>query len=189
MDNEIERMQEKLEAPWRVAELDPAGTLEKIGFQPTDVLCDIGAGTGIFENAAAACGAAKIIAVDISAAMRQFLAARFAERIGRGEIEIRSSVGEVEDGAADIILICTVLHEVGDQAGMIREMNRILRSGGRAAVIEFRPEAEKGAPIEERIPLQHLELMMQAGGFVKSAEFLLGENLYAGIFSKDLSSQ
>mgnify|MGYP000721131418 CR=1 FL=1 len=42
---------EKLEDPVRVSELDPAGTLERIGFRAGQTLCDIGAGSGLFSLA------------------------------------------------------------------------------------------------------------------------------------------
>jgi hypothetical protein len=37
---------DKLENPYRVKELNPTGTLKKIGLGPNDCLCDIGAGAG-----------------------------------------------------------------------------------------------------------------------------------------------
>ncbi|MCI1721862.1 MAG: class I SAM-dependent methyltransferase [Lachnospiraceae bacterium] len=186
----VARMKEKLESPWRVAELNPKDTLMRIGLMPSKTFCDIGAGTGLFVKAARELEAGGIFAVDTSEPMQEYLRASFRNTDG-GEnaegcrfISVCGSIEEVPDSAADIALLCTVLHEVEDQEEMIRQMFRILRKEGTAAVIEFRPEAKKGAPPEVRISPDALKKMMAAGGFACADDFLLGENLYACTFSK-----
>ncbi|MGL5174314.1 MAG: class I SAM-dependent methyltransferase, partial [Olsenella sp.] len=67
---------EKLEDPARVAELDPAGTLERIGFRAGQTLCDIGAGSGLFSLAAAGMGAKTVWATDTDADILADLKAR-----------------------------------------------------------------------------------------------------------------
>lgn len=56
----------KLENPVRLAELDPAATLIRAGFRENMVLCDIGAGTGIFTFPATQISSEKIYTLEIS---------------------------------------------------------------------------------------------------------------------------
>jgi demethylmenaquinone methyltransferase/2-methoxy-6-polyprenyl-1,4-benzoquinol methylase len=43
----------------------------------------------------------------------------------------------VKDGAFDAVMVAFGIRNVGDPAAALREMRRVLRPGGRAAVLEF----------------------------------------------------
>lgn len=59
----------KLENPARLAELNPKATLKRIGLRVGDVLCDIGAGSGIFAIPAAQITCGLVYAVELRADM------------------------------------------------------------------------------------------------------------------------
>jgi 2-polyprenyl-3-methyl-5-hydroxy-6-metoxy-1,4-benzoquinol methylase len=59
----------RLDNPVRLAELNPEATLKRFGFQGGQVLCDIGAGSGIFTIPAARMTTQKVLALDINPEM------------------------------------------------------------------------------------------------------------------------
>jgi len=79
---------EKLERPERVRELNPSGTLERLNFGSADVLCDIGAGSGLFTLAAAQMSSQTVYALDINPRMLETIEAK-AVAAGLGNIELR----------------------------------------------------------------------------------------------------
>jgi len=177
-------MKEKLEAPWRMAELSPAETLRKLGLGAGSCFCDVGAGTGIFTGAAVSNGCGRIYAVDTAENMREYLAGRYEEPLKKKELIITGSLEDVPDSAVDLALLCTVLHEAENQESLIRDLHRVLVPGGRAAVIEFRPEAVKGPPAGIRISESRLDEIMDSGGYVKEENFLSGTNFYGCAYRK-----
>lgn len=172
----------KLENPRRLNELDPDGTLKKIGLKAGDVFCDIGAGTGIFAFAAQNLTKAPVYAVEISEQMRGIL----KEKAAASDVRIHASVSDVPDGSCDIALLCTVLHELPDIPDMSREISRLLRPSGKLAVIEFHQrETPLGPPIHRRISEQDTALALERGEFIKTNAFHLGENFYCLVFEKN----
>lgn len=105
--------------------------------QGMDVL-DVGCGTGI-QLAAYQRAGCRVCGLDASPAM--LAAAR--RRLGE---EARLHLGDAArmpypDGAFDLILATTVLHEMPPQvrAAVLGEMKRVLRAGGRILLTDFEP--------------------------------------------------
>lgn len=99
-----------------------------------DVL-DLGGGTGI--NAAALAGAgARVTLVDSSRGMLKRAAAkRLAVRLVLAD----AASLPLHDGTFDIVLVSDAWHHFRDQAGVVREVARVLRPGGRLCIIDFDP--------------------------------------------------
>ena len=179
---------EKLENPVRLAELDPAGTLTRIGIGLHDVFCDIGAGSGIFTIPAAKMTDGTVHALEIDDEMLDVIREK-AEAEGLGNIETR----KVEDGKfpvgngeADVALLVTVLHEIGDKPAFLAEAARILKNGARIAVIEFfGAETPMGPPLAHRISREDAVNAMECAGFEFLDSFDLDENLYYMVFRID----
>jgi ubiquinone/menaquinone biosynthesis C-methylase UbiE len=91
-------------------------------------VADVGIGTGFLAEAALDAGA-RVIGVDISEAMLDEAARKFAGR----PFEPRSGGVDalpLADGEVDVVLANMVLHHAPDPARAIREMARALRPGG-----------------------------------------------------------
>ncbi len=104
--------------------------------RPGERAADIGAGTGFLTEALLARGL-EVHAVDRSHAMLAELRRKFGERPG-----LRASAGESEalpiaDSSIDCCFANMVLHHVESPEGMVREIVRILKPGGRAVVTDF----------------------------------------------------
>jgi ubiquinone/menaquinone biosynthesis C-methylase UbiE len=87
---ELDKNHMRFENPARLAELKPSETLLKIGLDGSGVVCDIGAGSGIFSLAAAAITEGMVYAVEISEEMLQVLRDKIAESGVRNIRLIRS---------------------------------------------------------------------------------------------------
>lgn len=180
--------QAKLENPVRLAELNPPGTLARIGIGSTDVICDIGAGSGIFTIPAAGMTENKIYALEADEEMLKIIR-RKAELEKLSNIEPILVEGDrirIMDETADLVLMATVLHEIENKKDFLKEVNRILKSDGRIAIIEFfKHETPFGPPVPHRIAREDVDLMMESSGFSASDEFELGDNFYCLVLRKN----
>jgi len=117
--------------------LSPPGRLvSKLKVGPKDVVLDFGCGPGFFTIALAKISA-KTIGVDISPRMLE-RAAGYARKNGVA-VELMQSDGrkiELNDESVDLVLAVHVLHEVEDRPKVLGEFFRILRLGGRLAIVE-----------------------------------------------------
>lgn len=171
----------KLDNPQRIEELNPPMTLARIGLKSTDTICDIGAGTGIFTFAAAEMTEGKVYAVDISSDMREIL----KERNQFEQVKILYEITKVPDHSCQIVLLCTVLHELKEVSQMASEINRILTEDGRLAIIEFiKAKTPMGPPPERRLSEADVSEMLSCEGFSSFEHYDLGENLYCTLFKK-----
>lgn len=177
---------EKLERPERVRELNPSGTLERLNFGSADVLCDIGAGSGLFTLAAAQMSSQTVYALDINPRMLETIEAK-AVAAGLGNIELRLVVDELlpaPDHAVDLALVATVLHEIPDKESFITEIRRLLKPAGRLAVIEFHRSATPfGPPINSRLGVDEVTTLLAAHHFTLIEQFDLGPNFYCVVLA------
>jgi ubiquinone/menaquinone biosynthesis C-methylase UbiE len=181
----MQNMQSKLENPIRLAELKPEDTLRKIGLQDNQIVCDIGAGSGIFTIPAAQITRKKVYAVDINDEMLSIISGKAtAEGITNIElIKVKDDHYQIMDHSVDIALMVTVLHEINNPSEVIAEIKRILKNNGKIAVIEFhKRETKMGPPIEHRLGKDEVQEMLRAAGFIVQEEFDLGNNLYCMVF-------
>ncbi len=105
---------------------------------PTDVVIDLGCGTGQLSEVIAPF-VERVIAIDESAAMLR--AAR--ARLGRLEnVDLRSGSLEslpVEDASVDVAFLSLVLHYIAEPAAVLAGIRRALRKDGRLLVVDMTP--------------------------------------------------
>lgn len=107
------------------------------------VVADLGCGTGYIADALLG-QCSKLICVDRSEAMLEQASKRLT-RAGHTTLEMRR--GELDalplvDGEVDGVLCGMVLHHLANPDAAVREMHRILKPGGSAAVLELAPHKE-----------------------------------------------
>lgn len=102
------------------------------GLRKTDVVLDVGGGTGgVSAQIADAVRAVIVLEPSAGLAARgrdRFPGLRFARGDGR-RLPIR-------DGSVDVVLLVEVLHHVADADAILRESARVLRPGGRILIEE-----------------------------------------------------
>jgi ubiquinone/menaquinone biosynthesis C-methylase UbiE len=123
-----------LEDPSRDAWQKPHEVVMALGLKPTDVVADIGAGTGYFARRFAE-HAAKVYAVDIDKdllAIAQKDAPRNLTTVLAAPDDPR-----LPEHSVDLIFFCDVLHHIANRAAYYPKVAKVLKADGRLVVIDF----------------------------------------------------
>ena len=175
----------KFENPIRLEELKPEATLKRIGLQEDHVLCDIGAGSGIFTIPAARITKNKVYALEINEEMLSVIGEK-AKSEGITNIELIKVKGDhfdLIDHSIDVVLLVTILHEIQNTTVFLEKVKTILKDNGKIVVIEFhKRETPMGPPIGHRMGKDDMIDGFKKIDFIISEEFNLGENFYCSVF-------
>lgn len=160
---------EKLDHPKRRETLQTERIIELLAIGAEDVVADIGCGTGYFSLPMAKI-VKQVLAVDLSPEMLSELMTR-ADREGLSNIvPIQSSEADtgVEGEAADLVLLCTVAHELADPASFMKECRRILKPDGRIAIVDWTPfERDYGPPASHCLTSGYCKGLLEKTGFTE----------------------
>lgn len=177
----------KFENPLRIEELKPTETLKKIGLEENHVICDIGAGSGIFTIPASMITNNKVYALEINDEMLSVIGEK-AKSQGIKNIQlikVQDENFDMEDHSVDIVIMVTVLHEIENKFAFLGEVKRILSENGRIAVIEFHKwQTPMGPPTEHRMSKDEVIDHMKDIGYAVKEDIDLGENYYCLVFIK-----
>ena len=117
-------------------------TVELCHVKSTDTVIDVACGTGDLAMAFARRRPKRVIGLDFTHEMLQVAGHKNAEMAAVGPVPMGYADGDamrlpVRDEAADVVSIAFGIRNVADPAGAIGEFYRILRPGGRLAILEF----------------------------------------------------
>jgi ubiquinone/menaquinone biosynthesis C-methylase UbiE len=188
-DEGMNHKQNKLENPLRIEELNPKETLKRIGLQEKDVVCDIGAGSGIFTIPAAMMTGKTVYALEISAEMLSIIEDKMKqEALENIElVKVDNSHFDVEGHSIDLALMVTVLHEIEEKNVFLQEVKRLMKASGKIAVIEFhKRETPMGPPVSHRMGKEEVKETLHNIGFVVQNDLDLGDNYYCLVFGKKI---
>lgn len=163
LGREIAHVMGHLGADWlergeREAEERTDLLLSNLDLKPTDVVADVGAGTGYFTfRIAPRVPRGKVLAVDIQPEMIAFLNAGERER---KLTNVEPILGTVDDpklpaGAVNAVLLVDAYHEFDHPREMMTAIARSLAPGGRVMLVEYRGE-------DDAVPIKPLHKMTQA---------------------------
>ncbi|MEM6797596.1 MAG: class I SAM-dependent methyltransferase, partial [Acidobacteriota bacterium] len=169
--------------PWleredRVESERPDEVVKRLGLKPTDVVADIGAGSGYFSlRMARVVSEGRVLAVDIQPEMLEALDER-QKALGLSNIE--GVLGSVESpnlpaASVDLVLMVDAYHEFSHPIEMMRGIVESLKPGGRVVLIEYRGEDtfSRVHPLHKMTELQVRREMKAAGlRWLKTLDFL-----------------
>ena len=134
---------EWLERPERSEEEQPDRVVAEMKLKPTDVVADVGAGTGYFAfRLARVVPQGKVYAVDLQAEMINLLTTRQRELKAANVVAVQSTEQDAKlpANSIDVVLMVDVYHEFAFPYEMMQSIFKALKPGGRVIEIEYRGE-------------------------------------------------
>ncbi|MEI8199836.1 MAG: methyltransferase domain-containing protein [Eubacteriales bacterium] len=177
----MDHKQNKLENPERLAELSPKETLMRIGLGEQDIICDIGAGSGIFTVPAARITKNTVFALETNDEFLEIIKEKavIEDLPNIITMKVTGDHYDIQPETVDVVILVTVLHEIEDKNALLTEFKRIMKNNAKLAVIEFhKRQTPMGPPVAHRLSKEEVAEMCGQFGFVKTGDFDLGENLY-----------
>lgn len=172
--------------------LDAETILPALGLASGMAFLDAGSGTGHFSLAAAQLVGRSgcVFAIDVHCAS----IAEVRSRAAQANVDVvlpiclDLTVGlPLTQGSVDFVLMSNVLHGLihnGEAKVPLREITRVLRTGGIFAVIEFKQEQTPGPPLHVRLSPQQVREIIRPYGFCQSAILDVGPFNYAVKFAR-----
>jgi len=181
------REKQKLLGEDREAALQPERLLRKLGLRSGDTAADIGCGPGFFTLPAAQIVGERgiVLAGDIQGEMLTAVRGR-AHAAGLSNVRVfKTSETEIPLPAEsfDFVLLAFVLNEVEHRATFLHRAAKLLRQGGRVAVLEWeRAETPEGPPLEDRLSRDELVEDAHAAGLRVKEDGELDDASYYYVF-------
>ena len=169
---------------------DPAMVFGMLALKKGDAFLDLGCGAGDYSLRAAEIvgDSGSIYALDLWPDMLNKIceegAARGLKNIHPVVSDIRRGV-DMPERCIDVCLVATVLHTLNDaseKTKLFTEIKRVLKPGGKLAIIECKKGNRFGPPMHMRISPEELEKALEAPGFIKTRHVDLGTN-YMALFT------
>ena len=174
--------------------IDAGRLFEALRLAPDTRLLDLACGRGNYTLAACAHigPAGRIWAVDLWPEGIDLLA---RESGARGLTQVHAEVADVSRriplaaASVDVCLMATVLHDLvadGTDAGTLTEVERVVRPGGRLAVVEFKTiDGPPGPPLKLRLAPDDVARRLAPHGFTPDTTVSVGPSNYLALFTRE----
>lgn len=140
----------------------PHDVVMALNLHSTEVVADIGAGTGYFARRFAH-HAGKVLAVDIEPKLLAVAAKNAPANLTT--VLAMADDPKLQAGSVDTIFICDVLHHIDDRAAYLPKLVQALKPGGRIVIVDFhKRELPVGPPPTMKIAKEDVVAEMKAAG-------------------------
>lgn len=146
-----------LERPSREREERPQQLINALTLKPTDVVADIGAGTGYFSfRMATLVPKGKVLAVDVQPEMIEILDSLKREKNLKNVEPVLGSITNpnLPAGSVDLAIMVDAYHEFDHPREMMTAIAQALKPNGRVVLVEYRGE-------NPLVPIKPLHKMTQ----------------------------
>jgi ubiquinone/menaquinone biosynthesis C-methylase UbiE len=183
------RQRQELLSEQREATLHPDALLRRLGLARGDTIADIGCGPGFFTIPAADIVGDEgvVLAADIQGEMLSAIRSRAAEHGLTNVHVVKTSDKEIPipDGSCDVVLLAFVLDEVEQRSSFLHRAARLLKPGGRLAVLEWEKEQQvDGPPLVDRISPEEMRADADAAGLYLDEQRELNDQHYICVFTR-----
>lgn len=171
---------------------NPEKNITELGVYEGMQVADLGAGIGAYTVPLAHRVGEKgrVYAVEVQ---KEFLsnikAAVSAQNLSNvellwGDIE-RYGGTKIKEGSLDAVIVSNVLFQAEDKQGLIREAHRILKTGGKMLLVDWKESFKGLGPARDAVvSVATARTLCETGGFVVKKEFDAGEHHYGFIMFK-----
>lgn len=172
--------------------LEPERIVRYFQLSKGDYVADFGVGHGYFAipMARAVGNDGKVYAIDIQKEVLDVVRtkARLEHMLNiefiRNDIESPQG-SSLKDKFIDFVLIANILFQAERRGGILHEAKRVLREGGKLAIIEWDQNAAPlGPPAELRLKKESVKNLALDAGFTLDREFEAGNHQYGFLFIK-----
>lgn len=172
--------------------LHPERVVGNLGIKKDLIVADFGAGAGFYSIPLARIVGehGKVFAVDVQKETLDLIAskARMEHLLNLETVwaDLESPQGSrLPDASIDFVVISNILFQVDQKEMVMREAYRVIKPGGRCAVIEWDEVPFPGGPSPEmRVSKRLLQSMASAAGFSLDREFEAGLHHYGLLYRK-----
>jgi len=161
----------RLNNPQRLERENPDLVWQTLKLLSPRLLVEIGAGTGFIAlQFLRHLPVGSICACDISETMLDWLAENLPEEARGRVVPMKMTENEVPlaGGIADLVYMVNLHHELEDPPTIVAEAQRLLRPGGKVAVVDWKKTpTPEGPPPEIRTTAEEIVAQMEKAGFVR----------------------
>jgi len=155
--DDAEQWSRVFDDPGRDAWQKPDAVLDALGVKTGAWVADLGAATGYFTvRLARRVGpSGKVYGVDIEPGLVDYLRARAAkENLPNVEAILAAPDDpKLPDASVDLVLVVDTWHHIDARLAYLDRLRRVLKPGGRVAIVDFKPgDIPVGPPPEHRLP-------------------------------------
>ena len=169
----------------------PQENVLQVGLHEGMKVGDFGAGSGYYSRAAAAIvgHSGKVYAIDVQEDILKHVKLNTHERHQRiietvwGNIE-KPGGSHLRDASLDAVLLANAFFQVENRFALLKEIQRVLKPGGKLMVVDWAGSYGGMGPAPERvIPEAEAEEFFITGGFHKVKSFRAGSHHYGMLFT------
>lgn len=166
--DDVEKYIAFLERADRAGWQKPDVVVDALGLEGTEVVADVGAGSGYFTfRFAKELPKGRVLAIDIEPEMiRHIHHKAMMDGVSNVGVEIAKADDPSVPKEADWVFVCDVLHHVKDRAVWLSRMQGQMKPGAKVVLIEFKEgELPEGPPESLKVGKQELVRLMSSAGF------------------------